>query len=1468
MLKEKSKKPISIIIVIAMVLSFIPTSIFADGVEPQVVQDDNSLGTSYGKEVRPEKDDPAKKDSVIMKKSIVQKGTDEFDITLKVTTTEEITTTFTSPDAAVVIVIDNSGSMDDKVSGTNKSRLTVAKEAANTFVDNFVKDNMGSSRKIAVVQFDSNAKTILGWTEAKESTSNVKAAINSIRKDTNKNNQGTNIEAGLRIANNILGNNSVKDIENLFVVLLTDGVPTCYVEGESTSQSEIKGKIGGGNYATPDDVIDIPTIANSIKAKANNNTKLYTINFGATGNIPTEWNWWGNITKTIGVNTWLSSFATQNVSADNVAELTTAFETISNNIRKQTQAWKITDPMGEFIIFNEEANTRLNVNYDINNPATLTFDRDKKQLTWDLKSEAIRKTTETIGNGENEKTITTYELTYYVKLDISNPDFKENVNYDTNGTTTLTYVFATTANGETTLGDLKTADFNVPRVRGTIPSYPYVIEYYQADKTSKQDDNTYAKYVKVDTKNGDPAKLHSEVSIESIDKNYAGKYEKDNYNYAFGNPTLKIKATDNVIKLYYNPILADVVVNHKVTTTTYKANGDVEEKIEAPITEKVSSLYKGDSYTAKLLGEGYTLIESDKYENVILKEGLNTINLNYTRKIDERAEASLKVNHNYTVKTWTLKDGKYVLIESVFPGTPDEINNLKATSKYTIAPKLGENYKVVSITPNVTANNEGKYEVVLSEGLNEYTINYEKILNTPKQADVTVVHHYRTIKIDETIETIETDDVLKANVGEDFTATTKPDGFNQVTPDSDLTQVVKETGNIINIYYEKDVRVPATIKVNHHYSITEYKLVTEIENGNEVVIPQWVTTGSGIVAVDVKGEFYIGSKYTPLQITNPDFDEYNYKHESGDITEQTLSSKTNVFDIYYNITLGDNLEDAQLTVKHIYETWRTCVGEDGKIIENEIIEDSWSADTISGKVGQTVKVDVKEKDAYKRYDTNGLSLKLGGDSEIVLRYKQIENTLGEKVSVEVQPYYVTYTKNTNENNETIITESTEIGTSKLYADSYAGQYFSAPLNEFYKKGFDFDEKLTTDEYNNVKLEKNNNVIKLYFSKEEDRRDKAELVVNHNYKFTTYKIVDGNRVADVKTGTIKEGIVDTLYVGDIYKAVVNENQFLPLEVKYIEVNPGLEIKLVKGTNTINFYYEGEKDLTKPATIIVNHHYKTTDLNGTVTEEKILGTAANSYVGVQFTATSDLKGTETLDAPFAVQNPQDLTLVLSEGENVINIFYERVIDTRKATTVRVVHKYYAYDTRIDPDKANKIAEGTFEEIFTTVEQGAWIGNQFTATLRTATGEGENTVYYALDPTDQLRSIVVGEVENEIILIYSRDYASPEPPVEPEPENPEPSVKPEPENPDPPVQPEPDDSEIIEDEDIPGGPVEVEDDKEEISSDDIILEDEEIPGGAAELPNTGGLPSDIFYGLGALAMMTGVLCRFKRKEDNDEE
>lgn len=70
-------------------------------------------------------------------------------------------------------------------------------------------------------------------------------------------------------------------------------------------------------------------------------------------------------------------------------------------------------------------------------------------------------------------------------------------------------------------------------------------------------------------------------------------------------------------------------------------------------------------------------------------------------------------------------------------------------------------------------------------------------------------------------------------------------------------------------------------------------------------------------------------------------------------------------------------------------------------------------------------------------------------------------------------------------------------------------------------------------------------------------------------------------------------------------------------------------------------------------------------------------------------------------------------------------------------------------------------------------------------------------------------------------------------------------------------------IPEEEIPGGNPDLPGDitPEEETEEDIVLDDE-IPAGPANLPKTGGIPAGLFYGLGSIISLAGVLTLKKKK------
>ena len=260
---------------------------------------------------------------VSFKKTISPTETENvFDITLEVTTSEELQNISASPDAAVVLVIDTSGSMEGQ-------KMENAKSAARSFVEGFSsKVEKGTKRYVSVVQFASDAMCIKDWTDI--TTANGK---NDIIKKINKLNAngGTNMEGGLQLAYNLIKygkENVLEGIDNINVVFLTDGEPTFHIgkNANRNSISKIPGTMGGGDSARYVDWKPVETIASSITTEG---YKLYTIALDV--NVNKSFQEENGAWKDRNVSDWLGTFSTAKYNAS-ASELIKVFENIQNQI--------------------------------------------------------------------------------------------------------------------------------------------------------------------------------------------------------------------------------------------------------------------------------------------------------------------------------------------------------------------------------------------------------------------------------------------------------------------------------------------------------------------------------------------------------------------------------------------------------------------------------------------------------------------------------------------------------------------------------------------------------------------------------------------------------------------------------------------------------------------------------------------------------------------------------------------------------------------------------------------------------------------------------------------------------------------------------------------------------------------------------------------------------------------------------
>lgn len=190
-------------------------------------------------------------DGVKISKTISESSLENyFDITLKVQTREIAK----EQDVDIVIVMDISRSMvENKVDNGKITRLKSAVNAAEKFIKDFANysSSVSTSRKIGYVDFNTNAYEVFSLQNCNNQTK-AEELINKMRTMTNDKVFGymengvpsdtrqdkyfydenhtrfTNIEAGLQLANDML---KTSNSENKFIILLSDGFPTTYMNG-------------------------------------------------------------------------------------------------------------------------------------------------------------------------------------------------------------------------------------------------------------------------------------------------------------------------------------------------------------------------------------------------------------------------------------------------------------------------------------------------------------------------------------------------------------------------------------------------------------------------------------------------------------------------------------------------------------------------------------------------------------------------------------------------------------------------------------------------------------------------------------------------------------------------------------------------------------------------------------------------------------------------------------------------------------------------------------------------------------------------------------------------------------------------------------------------------------------------------------------------------------------------------------
>ena len=314
----------------------------------------------------------------------------------------------------------------------------------------------------------------------------------------------------------LYGNAETKNIENKYVIVLSDGFPTTYdqtdykgydtydttgrfydhvknrkclygtdysEEGARRAQiqaTKLKNSgtiiyaVGSGidaNAKTIDDYF------NGHKNDSFSTIDRYDTNY-AIGNTLNDFKRWlggtGNTAKP-GIG---SGYSGHYFDATDTASLKVAYDKIFEDIKYLSEAsWVAEDPMNsnqstikdviDFMGLYDKSNDKNKlkdfITYDssltdIENTSnnTANYNSTDDKINWDLKKSKYQK--ETIGN----TTYYNYEIKYRVRLKNETTDFIENQILDTNGKTTLSYVVRESGKNPR----IETIDFKIPQVKG------------------------------------------------------------------------------------------------------------------------------------------------------------------------------------------------------------------------------------------------------------------------------------------------------------------------------------------------------------------------------------------------------------------------------------------------------------------------------------------------------------------------------------------------------------------------------------------------------------------------------------------------------------------------------------------------------------------------------------------------------------------------------------------------------------------------------------------------------------------------------------------------------------------------------------------------------------------------------------------------------------------------------------------
>ena len=656
-----------------------------------------------------------------------------FDITLKVQTR----TKAEEPDLAVVIVLDISNTMSYVFNGTSKTRISAAQEAATNFIKEFANRSSGNSkitnRKIGFVAFNTDAHKIFNLQDCTD-INIVNTLISTMTNETNKiiysndyaNNHKrfTNIEAGLKMAGDMLDNSNAS---TKHIVFLSDGFPTTYINNgyigydpydsagdrfyDNTSGQKIPCSYGA-SYSD-EAAIRARKMATKIKTKGIN---IYSIGVDVGGQTIKQYvdqtngkdfsvvdrrstiYEIGSADSSDAYKEWLKN----KIGSSNYWDvtdknaMTSAFNNIFKKIMEISEAiWVAEDPMNvssnvkniDFIGIYDK-NKNLNDNVNLNNSNNMASYNDKDKINWDLKNS---KPTE-IKNGNVIYYV--YELHYRIRLQNELSSFEEidkNTGnfkiYETNGKTTLNYVIKT--NKTSTSGQL---NFPVPSIVGYLGELEF-------QKVSALGDNFTLENAEFELVHSKDCPCHNErkqpsdstlsytaisntnglVKFTNIPSGH--KYKLKEKNAPYGHI---LNESEYDVEVAYDKTIHKIEGN-KIINDYIKSNLNISKEVQGNIENSgtfkftLTITYNGKpvvgEYPYKKGNEtGYITLDSNGKTTIYLKHNetiyIENLPFNSSFKIEELETEGYEVNYK-------INDNKITIGKKLNGTLTDKPNNIK-----------------------------------------------------------------------------------------------------------------------------------------------------------------------------------------------------------------------------------------------------------------------------------------------------------------------------------------------------------------------------------------------------------------------------------------------------------------------------------------------------------------------------------------------------------------------------------------------------------------------------------------------------------------------------------------------------------------------------------------------------------------------------------------------------------------------